>query len=90
MILIRTDYHCLGVGCHTILQRKSTRVEPHYLNVWLLAHDDDDATPEKLVSNNIKCYISILTQYFAGMIYRRVEENPWAYARGPTVSALQR
>jgi hypothetical protein len=24
------------------------------------------------------CYISILTQYSTGTIYRRVEENPWA------------
>jgi hypothetical protein len=39
-----------------MLQKKSTRVEPHYLAVWLSAHDDDDATMEKIVSNNIKCY----------------------------------
>jgi hypothetical protein len=40
----------------SILQKKSTGVEPHYLDVWLLVHDDDDASTEKLVSNNIKCY----------------------------------
>jgi hypothetical protein len=39
-----------------MLQKKSTRVEPHYLDVWLPTHDDDDAITEKLVSNNIKCY----------------------------------
>jgi hypothetical protein len=39
-----------------MLQRKSTGVEPHYLNIWLAAHDDDKAMTEKLVSNNIKCY----------------------------------
>jgi hypothetical protein len=39
-----------------MLQKKSTRVETHYLDVWLPAHDDDDPTTEKLVSNNIKCY----------------------------------
>jgi hypothetical protein len=39
-----------------MLQKKRTWVKPHYLNVWLHAHNDDEATMEKLVSNNIKCY----------------------------------
>jgi hypothetical protein len=39
-----------------MLQKKSTRVEPHYLDLWLLMHDDDEASMEKLVSNNIKYY----------------------------------
>jgi hypothetical protein len=39
-----------------MLQKKSTGVEPYYLDVWLPAHDDDEATTEKLVRNNIKCY----------------------------------
>jgi hypothetical protein len=61
-----------------MLQKKSTGVEPHYLDVWLPAHDDDE------VSNNIKCYVIfviysyVLTQYSAGTIYTRVQENPWA------------
>jgi hypothetical protein len=38
-----------------MLQKKSIGVEPHYLDVWLPMHDDDEATTEKLVSNNIKC-----------------------------------
>jgi hypothetical protein len=37
----------------------------------------------------IICYISVLTQYSVGTIYKRVEENLWASARGPEVSALQ-
>jgi hypothetical protein len=36
----------------------------------------------------IICYISVLTQYFVGMIYTRVEENPRVSARGPEVSDL--
>jgi hypothetical protein len=40
----------------SMLQKKSTRVEPHCLDVWQPAHDDDEAIAEKLVSNNIKCY----------------------------------
>jgi hypothetical protein len=40
-----------------MLQKKSTGVKPHYLDIWLPAHDDDDeAMAEKFVSNNIKCY----------------------------------
>jgi hypothetical protein len=39
-----------------MLQKKSIRVEPHYLGVCLPAHDDDEATAEKLISNNIKGY----------------------------------
>jgi hypothetical protein len=40
----------------SMLQKKSTGVRPHYLDVWVPAHDDDEAKAEKLVSNNIKCY----------------------------------
>jgi hypothetical protein len=68
----------------SMLQKKSTGVEPHYLDVWLPVHDNDEARVEKLVSNNIKCYEifviypHVLTQYSAGTIYTRVEENLWA------------
>jgi hypothetical protein len=40
----------------SMLQKKSTEVEPHYLNVWLPMQDDDETTAEKFVSNDIKCY----------------------------------
>jgi hypothetical protein len=59
----------------SILQKKSIGVEPHYLNSWLLAHDDDEASEKKHVSNNIKCYVIlviysyVLTQYSPGTIY---------------------
>jgi hypothetical protein len=39
-----------------MLQKKSTGVKPHYLDFWLPTRNDDEATMEKLVSNNIKCY----------------------------------
>jgi hypothetical protein len=39
-----------------MLQKKSTGVGPHYLDVWLHVHDDNEVMTEKLVSNNIKCY----------------------------------
>jgi hypothetical protein len=40
----------------SMLQNKTIGVEPHYLDVWLPAHDDDEARAENLVSNNIKCF----------------------------------
>jgi hypothetical protein len=40
----------------SMLQMKSTGVKPHYLDVWLPAHDDDETMAEKLISNNIMCY----------------------------------
>jgi hypothetical protein len=46
----------LFIMLDSILQKKSTGVEPHYLDIWLPAHDDDEATTDKLVSNNIKYY----------------------------------
>jgi hypothetical protein len=39
-----------------MLQKKSTRVKPHYIDIWLPMHNDDDDAVEKLVSNNIQCY----------------------------------
>jgi hypothetical protein len=40
----------------SMLQKKSTGDNPHYLDIWLPMHDDDEAMTEKLVSNNINCY----------------------------------
>jgi hypothetical protein len=39
-----------------MLQKKSSGVQPYYLDVCLSAHNGDADTAEKLVSNNIKCY----------------------------------
>jgi hypothetical protein len=39
-----------------MLQKKSSGVDPHYLNVWLPTHNGDADSTEKLVSNNFKCY----------------------------------
>jgi hypothetical protein len=39
-----------------MLQKKSSGEQPHYLDVWLHAHDGDADVSEKLVSTNIKCY----------------------------------
>jgi hypothetical protein len=44
----------LFITLDSMLQKKGTRVKPHYWDVWLSAHDDDEATVEKFVSNNIK------------------------------------
>jgi hypothetical protein len=39
-----------------MLQKKSSGVKPHYLDIWLPAHNIDGDAIEKLVSNNIKYY----------------------------------
>jgi hypothetical protein len=36
----------------SMLQKKSTGVDPHYLDVWQPAHEGDAAVAEKLASNN--------------------------------------
>jgi hypothetical protein len=36
----------------SVLQKKSTKVDPYYLDVWKLAHEGDAIATEKLVSNN--------------------------------------
>jgi hypothetical protein len=46
----------LFITLDSILHKKNIRIKLHYLDVWLAAHDDDEATTEKFVSNNIKCY----------------------------------
>jgi hypothetical protein len=44
----------LSITLDSMLQKKSSGVEPHYLNVWLAAHDGDADVAEKLIT--IKCY----------------------------------
>jgi hypothetical protein len=39
-----------------MLQKKTIGVKLYYLDIWPPVHDDDEATTEKLVSNNIKSY----------------------------------
>jgi hypothetical protein len=48
--------HKFFVTLDSMLQKESIRVKPHYLDVWLPAHNDDEARAEKLLSKNIKCY----------------------------------
>jgi hypothetical protein len=43
-----------------VLQKKSTEVDPHYLDVWAPAHEGDATTAEKLVSNNFYRYTSFV------------------------------
>jgi hypothetical protein len=42
----------LFIALDYVLQKKSTVVDPHYLDVWAPAHEGDAAAIEKLVSNN--------------------------------------
>jgi hypothetical protein len=36
----------------SMLQKKTIRADPHYLNVWQPTHKGDAVATEKLVSNN--------------------------------------
>jgi hypothetical protein len=40
----------------SMLQKKSSGVDPHYLDVLLPAHDGDADAAKNLVSNNFRCY----------------------------------
>jgi hypothetical protein len=39
-----------------MLPKKSSGVDPHYLDVWLPTHNGDANVVKKLISNNFKCY----------------------------------
>jgi hypothetical protein len=45
---------------HSILWKASTRVELHYLDVWVAMHWDDEASTQKLVSTNFYNYASFV------------------------------
>jgi hypothetical protein len=58
LFLTFRKFFCINlfVTLDSMLQKKSTGVEHRYLVILLPMHDDDEATTEKFVSNNIKCY----------------------------------
>jgi hypothetical protein len=43
----------LFITLHYVLQKSSPGVEPHYLEVWVPMHWDDDTSTQKLVSTNL-------------------------------------
>jgi hypothetical protein len=43
-----------------MLQKKSTGVEPHYLDILLTAYNDDEAMTEKLVSTILSVIYNLL------------------------------
>jgi hypothetical protein len=42
------------------LQKASTGVDAHFINVWVPMHRDDPEATQKLVSNNFNTYVSIV------------------------------
>jgi hypothetical protein len=59
-----------------MLQKKSNRVETHYLDVWLPTYGDDEATVERLVSNNIKCYVYfVIYPYLLNILQERYTQE---------------
>jgi hypothetical protein len=44
----------------SILQKVSTGVDPHLIDVWVPIHRDDPEATQKLVSNNFNSYVCIV------------------------------
>jgi hypothetical protein len=44
----------------SILQKASTGVDPHFIDVWVHMHMDDLEATQKLVSNNFNSYVCIV------------------------------
>jgi hypothetical protein len=75
-----------------VLQKTSSRVDPHYLDVWQSAHQGNAEVVERLISISFYSYtifVTFITQYFIGWIYGGVEEDQRARARRLEVSPLQ-
>jgi hypothetical protein len=47
----------LFIMLDSILQKASTDVDPHFIDVWVPMHRDDREATQKLVSNNFNSYI---------------------------------
>jgi hypothetical protein len=43
-----------------VLQKASTGVDPHFIDVWVPMHRDDPEATQKLVSNNFNTYVCIV------------------------------
>jgi hypothetical protein len=76
-----------------MLQKKCTRVNPHYFDVWQPAHQGNVDAAERLVAISfiLMEYLlySYLTQYFVGPIYGGVEEDPRDRGTRSEVGPLQ-
>jgi hypothetical protein len=65
----------------SILQKASTGVDPHFINIWVPMHRDDLEVTQKLVSNNfnsyvcIVCFIDVKLTFCAGQIHGGAEED---------------
>jgi hypothetical protein len=47
----------LFIMLDSILQKVSTSVDTHFIDVWVSMHRDDPEATKKLVSNNFNSYI---------------------------------
>jgi hypothetical protein len=50
----------LFIMLDSILQKASTGVDPHFIDVWVPMHRDDPEATQKLVSNNFNSYVCIV------------------------------
>jgi hypothetical protein len=44
----------------SVLQKATTGVDPHFIDVWVSMHRDDPEATQKLVSNNFNSYVCIV------------------------------
>jgi hypothetical protein len=47
----------LFIMLDSVLQKASTGIDPHFIDVWVPMHRDDPEAMQKLVSNNFNSYI---------------------------------
>jgi hypothetical protein len=77
-----------------MLHKATTRVDPHYLDVWQLAHQGNTDAVERLVSISFYSYTIFVTftlnSIFLGPLYGGVEEDARSSARRLEVGPLQR
>jgi hypothetical protein len=72
-----------------MLQKKSTGAKPHYLDIGLPAHDDDEATVEKLVNNNIKHYAQFVIYPYSLNIMKEQYTEELRKIHGPQLEDLR-
>jgi hypothetical protein len=55
---------------NSVLQKASTGVDPHYLDVWQPAHQDNEEAVEKLVSISFYSYTIFVTSVLNSIFCR--------------------
>jgi hypothetical protein len=48
----------------SVLQKASTGIDPHFIDVWVPMHRDDPEATQKFVSNNFNSYICMQCLFY--------------------------